>query len=84
MTRKDYILIARALQRASEKSRGKRERLAGIWEATVELTVALGFDNGDFNLDHFLAVVRGEKALESRPAAQEEGHSSFNAWSSLG
>lgn len=68
MTRKDYILIADVLR--------KRNVICSLVgpERTVVLSTAnmiadaLATDNSRFNREHFLAVVRGEKDLNSRPA----------------
>ena len=81
MTRKDYILLAEALRvqrfRASDNSHAFRcssepaiaydSQVVGIDNATCEIADALKRDNPRFNREHFLAVVRGEKPLESRP-----------------
>lgn len=78
MTRKDYIAIADMLGKiryrlnleVSEQLK-ETEYQAGQFDmlnkVTDELCDALKRDNGRFDRDHFLAVVRGEKALTSRP-----------------
>ena len=69
MTRKDYILIARALRNTMDDA-GKWERpnwRPAVVAVALRLTDELAHDNPRFSRDHFLAVVRGEKALESRP-----------------
>ena len=72
MTRKDYILIAEALRFARENSihavKDAPSYLTGIDRAAQEITERLAFDNPRFNGGHFLAVVRGEKELLSRPS----------------
>ena len=62
MTRKDYILIAEALRKAHAAT--------PISSALAIQLVsdALQKDNPKFNRDHFLAVVRGNKSLTSRPS----------------
>jgi len=70
MTKKDYILIADALRiptNSLSKPTYERE-LSGVRMATLAIANALQADNPRFNFDHFLAVVRGEKELHSRPA----------------
>jgi len=70
MTRKDYILIAEALHKAYVVNSGINlsQKLNGIGEAAGFIADALEADNPAFNHEHFLAVVRGEKDLNSRPA----------------
>ena len=68
MSRKDYILIARALRDAKEIGGFVRKRDREVVLGTAHVIAgALAADNPRFNRDHFLAVVRGEKALTSRP-----------------
>ena len=67
MTRKDYILIARALQNAEYYTNKQLQQKLGVRLTTRMLIEQLERDNKRFDADHFLAVVRGEKALESRP-----------------
>jgi len=43
-------------------------KLNGIGSAAESIARALAADNSRFNREHFLAVVRGEKAITSRPA----------------
>ena len=67
MTRKDYIAIAEALR--AEQSTGiatedwnyARDCIAG------RIAYQLSKDNPRFDREHFLAVVRGERDLNSRP-----------------
>jgi hypothetical protein len=76
MTRKDYIVIAEALRitanrtRIDEKVEGGTypHATSGVMAASEEIADALARDNRRFNREHFLAVVRGEKALMSRPS----------------
>jgi hypothetical protein len=81
MTRCDYIRIAEALRfargHAMAASRGRdgverenaiRHELIGVMAAAEYLANALQADNSRFNRSHFLAVIRGEKDLYSRPA----------------
>lgn len=68
MTRKDYILIARALRDAHETGGFTEENdKQVVLDIARVIAGALAADNPNFAHDHFLAVVRGEKALESRP-----------------
>ena len=41
--------------------------MCGIMNVASELADSLARDNSRFDKDHFLAVVRGEKELNSRP-----------------
>jgi hypothetical protein len=66
MTRKDYILIAEVLRIEYLNAHGKWERDA-INATSVSMADSLHRDNVRFNSEHFLAVIRGEKALMSRP-----------------
>lgn len=84
MTRKDYILIAEALRvvhnnavinskidRASKPGylEGSKDgQVIGIHDAVREVADAFARDNARFNREHFMAAVRGEKDLNSRPA----------------
>jgi hypothetical protein len=70
MTRKDYISIARALRSTYSSACGTRqsaETLEGILRAAYSVASELADDNPRFNGWHFMDVVRGTKALESRP-----------------
>jgi hypothetical protein len=69
MTRKDYIVIAEALRvqfhRAALENNPPMQD--GVLNAAHEIADALQRDNARFNKEHFLAVIRGEKDLHSRP-----------------
>lgn len=67
MTRKDYILIAAALRRKPNGGFSTQED-SGFRFAVSNIADALASDNPRFSREHFLAVVRGEKDLNSRPA----------------
>lgn len=70
MTRKDYILIAEVFRveyKRAETFATKVSLQAHIMSLAVELTDALKRDNIQFDREHFLAVIRGEKGLTSRP-----------------
>jgi hypothetical protein len=80
MTRKDYIILAEALRvqyhrgmlgaNDADASLAKSGRcfVSGVYQAASEIADALQRDNSRFNREHFLAVVRGEKELHSRPS----------------
>ena len=83
MTRKDYILIAEALrirfynaglaiESVDRDFKLDRSFLSGtqngILAAAEEIADSLARDNARFDREHFLAVVRGEKSLNSRPS----------------
>lgn len=75
MTRKDYIVIAEALRitvhrtELDERTEGGAypHATSGVMAASEEIADALARDNCRFNRGHFLAVVRDEKDLHSRP-----------------
>ena len=73
MTRKDYILLARALQTeyrtagVNLETKEDASTLQGIEIASFAIASALASDNPRFDREHFLAVVRGEKDINSRP-----------------
>jgi hypothetical protein len=67
MTRKDYIVLADALRLARSTS-ATDEMVRGVDGAVEFVCVSLKRDNTRFNKHHFLAVVRGEKDLNSRPS----------------
>jgi len=83
MTRKDYILIAGALRDAYQKeemnnkyaAKGEatRTNLQALETASCSIAAALQVDNGRFDPEHFLAVVHGEKTLNSRPSRRSNG-----------
>lgn len=65
MTRKDYVLLAEALRIVHRRYGVGTKRV--VEETAQEIADALAADNSRFDSDHFLAVVRGEKDLHSRP-----------------
>ena len=75
MTRKDYIILAEALNITMARveldevneSQQYPHAAAGVMAVAEELADALKRDNGRFDREHFLAVVRGERELQSRP-----------------
>ena len=82
MTRKDYILLAEHLRELVQEETQtiarhekehlsdvscRRARLAGVGLATATVANALAEDNPRFSREHFLAVVRSERGLNSRP-----------------
>ncbi len=68
MTRKDYILIAEALRITYLQHKPiLSQALNGVGDAANEIADALKRDNPRFDKEHFLAVVRGEKDVNSRP-----------------
>lgn len=79
MTRKDYVAIEESLRERLEvlegdlatcekTSEGKelKARIEGYLDACERLADTLA-DNPRFDREHFLAVVRGEKELDSKP-----------------
>jgi len=72
MTRKDYIAIAESLrfdlQRAKLGQLSLNTAAYGIEYATEGIMNVLAADNPRFNRAHFLAVVHGERELQSRPS----------------
>lgn len=72
MTRKDYILLADAFIRArcaieNRYPMRRTEPMDGWIKSVTAVCDALGRQNPRFARDHFLAVVRGDKGLNSRP-----------------
>jgi hypothetical protein len=72
MTRKDYIILAEALRVQFRDSTNHPSPMStegdGVFIAACALADSLQRDNSRFNREHFLAVVRGEKELHSRPS----------------
>jgi hypothetical protein len=71
MTRKDYIRIARALNRTYQTACDSQqcpEALEAILRSAYSIAGELAADNARFNGKHFMDVVRGIKAIESRPS----------------
>lgn len=68
MTRKDYILIAQALlSETPGKNWNPNKAVQHDLDARA-IARALKTDNPRFDEDYFLAVVRGEKDLNSKPS----------------
>jgi len=69
MTRKDYIVLARALKlaREDEMRSGQMWRESGVRTAAQFIANELEDENPRFDRHHFFAVVMGEKALTSKP-----------------
>ena len=70
MTRKDYIILANVLRIARNNARvcNSPEASWTVNQIADDLCAELKRDNARFNREHFLAVVRGEKTLQSRPS----------------
>ena len=70
MTRKDYIIIAEALRKQFDHSLDVHmpTNPQAVLQIADGIACALAKDNPRFHREHFLSVVRGEKALESRPS----------------
>lgn len=76
MTRKDYIRIARALRdeyAAQPSMKSFDWRRDCVESCAAAIAVEFEDDNKSFDRGHFLAVVRGERALESRPPRKMKG-----------
>jgi hypothetical protein len=75
MTRKDYILIAEALRKSLvnevELHGPDSGSAGGVRLAASQIAYFLKMDNARFDSDHFLAVVRGDKALDFRPVRKQ-------------
>jgi hypothetical protein len=67
MTRKDYILLAKVFRDVKKAVSLQGNVVVDIDIVLQDIAEALQRDNPRFNREHFLAVVRGEKTLESRP-----------------
>ena len=72
MTRKDYIVIAEALRKQFDHSLDVNmpTNPQAVLQIADGIACALAQDNAKFNREHFLAVVRGDKSLTSRPGRQ--------------
>ena len=71
MTRKDYILIAEVLRVEFHNAKLHKGPMSShVLSVAVSLADSLRRENSRFNTDHFLAVIRGEKALLSRPSSK--------------
>jgi hypothetical protein len=71
MTRKDYIILARALRTTYTtacESKQSPDVLEAILRTSYGIASELAADNPRFNGQHFMLVVRGCKPLESRPS----------------
>ena len=83
MNRKDCIILASALRDAFQKEEMNYKYLPdgqapptsvdGLHTAACSIAAALSVDNLQFNHNHFLAVVRGGKDLNSRPCRRTDG-----------
>lgn len=78
MTRKDYILIAEALRYARGYALASMPdklvsdcEMRGVMAAAEHIAQGLVSDNPRFSREHFLAVVRGERELNSRPTRRQ-------------
>lgn len=80
MTRKDYIAIASALRyRRDDIQKGwkanyaphQAEYLAELGRVSESIATVFERDNPRFDAAHFLAVVRGERELTSRPPRRD-------------
>lgn len=69
MTRKDYVLIAGALYQEWKDGVDGLSVAAcrHVEQIAASLADALAQDNPRFDREHFLAVVRGERAIGSKP-----------------
>jgi len=69
MTRKDYVLLAKALRYAWMEETNQDDIVAEqtIFNVVNTLAATLKQDNPRFNQEHFLAVVRGERDANSHP-----------------
>jgi hypothetical protein len=70
MTRKDFIVIATALRDCYDRSLDVHTcaNPQAVEEIANRISCELAKDNSRFNREHFLAVVRGQKDLHSRPS----------------
>jgi hypothetical protein len=77
MSRQDYIRLAEALRYGlgSLQAEGFTRAEAAKAQEHFALHIAetLASENPRFNREHFLAVVRGERDLNSRPARNGRG-----------
>ncbi len=69
MTRRDYIAFATAFRNSFDELAAQTESSpATTWNSALEHVIrVLETDNPRFDREHFLAVVHGERDLNSRP-----------------
>jgi hypothetical protein len=67
MTRRDYIHLARALMQTVERYEIGDDKRQAVLLAARAIANECQQDNPRFDPDHFLAVVRCERDLYSRP-----------------
>lgn len=75
-SRQHYLVIAETLRdkrncldsASISDSRRASAMYESFWDTTERICGALYADNPRFNREHFLAVIRGEKELTSRPS----------------
>lgn len=72
MTRKDYILIAGALRIEYGCVADMERESRTILNVAERIAWLLYADNPRFDRKHLLAVVRGEKELNNRPARTQQ------------
>lgn len=77
MTRKDYTLIAEALRDVVSSVGDSDTALLnayryGMVKSAEAIAVRLASDNPRFDRKHFLAVVRGERELGSKPEREKQ------------
>jgi hypothetical protein len=73
MTRKDYILLAGAFNDLFSRSLDVHSSAnpQAVITCAERVACALAQDNARFDRQHFLAVVRGAKKLQSRPSRKQ-------------
>jgi len=71
-SKKHYVVLADVLQTEYRNAENPSKELAGIYRVAYNLADRLAADNPRFNAGHFLAVVRGERDVNSRPVRNAE------------
>jgi hypothetical protein len=62
-----YVILGSVLANAYEAEESEPYTKAAIWAITLTLVTHLARDNKAFNREHFLEVVLGNRAADSKP-----------------
>ena len=66
-TRQHYQILADVLRSEYQHTECPSKRIGGVYSVACALADRLAQDNPRFAATHFLSVVRGERAVNSRP-----------------
>lgn len=71
-SKRHYIVVADVLATEYRQAANPSKELGAIYRIAYTLADKFAADNSRFSTEHFLAVVRGEKGLNSRPSRPAE------------